>query len=417
MNHEAIVTVNDMMLANETGAIDQADIKTTWLVDDDNRGTSWFCLYAGDPTVYKMLTWHIQSAIGHSPAVSLADMKVAAENAYDAMFCRQIEREVLARQYGIDYAQFAIMGSKKSPGALFEAINKEIPIARKRIESEMFYGTQATSLLIGGFDHLREPHIFSTDALGRCTMSDNPGYYAIGIGAEAARAWLLAMGDKHFPKHNTAEYIIYHLAEAKFLAENSPYVGKTTFVNVWLPDREVLPLFISASNEGRSLQSVRSAWQTRVSAAVDNEALLQIKTELKSHIQVYKTTRPLGAAQDAGIALARFHAIVAGLQDCMKVINATPQDQYSDEIYAELRLHRYIAQKREPELLSMIGEWQSSGVKPSEFASAAGEFEFALVALRNNRYQTIRKPNDDDAKPLQPDPPQTTYPEPSKPSS
>jgi hypothetical protein len=270
-------------------------------------------------------------------------------------------------------------------------------------------------LLIGGFDHLRAPHIFSTDAIGRCTMSDNPGYYAIGIGAEAARAWLLAKDDKYFPKYTTIEHMIYHLSEAKFLAENSPYVGKTTLVNVWLPDRDVWPLFVPAPNVGHALQPVRSAWQSRVSAMPDNEALLQIKSELKSHIQIYKDTRPIGAALDPDTALSRFTVARVDLQESVRVIDATPIENYREDAYAELRLYRYRAQQRETELQSMLTEWRSSGVKPSELSSAANQFEFALKALRHTRYQTIRKPGDDPT-PQPAGPPQKVDPEPSKPS-
>lgn len=397
----AIVAVNDMMLANETGATELADVKNTWLVDDDDRGTSWFCLYSGDPTLFQVLTWHIQAAVGHSPAVSLAGMKSAVENAYDALICRQIEREVLSQRYGVSYAQFSNMGQKKSGSAAFTAITKDVAEARREIINEMLYGlngTMPTSLLVCGFDQVLEPHIFSTNAIGRCAIGDSLGYDAVGIGAEAARAWLLAKQD--FPKRLPVHDTIYHLCEAKFLAENSPYVGKTTLVNVWLRDHTVLPLFVPAPNAKGSLQIVRSAWLEQVGRPVATEVSLKIKAELESHVQIYKETRPIGSALDPGTALSRLNATAKGFEESVVALRDTPRDQYSDDVFSELRFGLHEAQEREPELRALISEWKASGVKPSELASVANKFEFALVVLRNYRYKTIRKP-DGEAKPLE----------------
>ena len=154
-------------------------------------------------------------------------------------------------------------------------------------------------------------------------------------------------------------------------------------------------MFVPPPNVGHELQVVRTAWQERVTAPIDQEVLRKIKGDLDSKIHIYKEARPIGAAPSSDVALSRLNAADADLEESVNAMRDTPREQYRDDVYAELRLHRSVALERDPELHAMIAEWKTSGVKPSEFASAANEFEFSLAGLRNYRYQTIRKPSDD----------------------
>src|ERR1019366_2367440 len=84
-----IVTVSDMMLADDVGAMDVADIKTAELLWSDSRGSRsrWFCLYSGKPAIFDDLSNHIKEALAAAPdrEWSSSELMREVENAYDAV--------------------------------------------------------------------------------------------------------------------------------------------------------------------------------------------------------------------------------------------------------------------------------------------------------------------------------------------
>jgi hypothetical protein len=254
-----IVTVNDMLLSDNSSAVETADEKTARLVGHPlDTWSPWFCLYAGDPTVFRELTAHIRTALTSIPIDSLSSGHVltAVQNAYDAVINRRIEREVLAQQYGLNFAQFIAMGQARHKGALVDVIKQQIADARREIVDDMLY-RNITELLICGFDSDAEPNIFSSDGIGRCVLRNGYGFHAIGVGAPAATAWLLANPSFCHGVDGVSE-LVHRMCEAKFLAE-SPFVGKDTLINTWFSNGAGATLFLF--EQERNAQIIRKAWK------------------------------------------------------------------------------------------------------------------------------------------------------------
>ena len=402
----AIVTVNDTMLADDTGAVDFADFKLAWLVHDDRRGVSWRCLYAGLPTVFRTVTEHVQAAIGNSLARSCAEVMRAVENAYDAVINRRIEREVLAQMYGIDFAKF----SKLRRGPHREGIEARIFEANAAIRNEMLYVGVPTTLLVFGFDAQRDPHIFSTDGIGKCTSHDDIGYYAIGVGADAARAWLLATND--FRHAKPVSTTAFRLLEAKFLAENSPFVGKVTLLHVWSKDHLSGAIVVSPSSGGFELQSVRNVWQRRVNQPPPDGILIGINDAIKRYSRPSVLRRMIMHAHTEEIARRRFDEASALLEDALAMVSATPPNLYRHEIFTALQQSARRAEALRLELTAMFEEWRSIGVRPASFDEVAIAFDVEKEYIAANCTNTITPLEDAEQTPF--DQPQTASPEPSK---
>jgi hypothetical protein len=303
---DVIVTVSDMLLSDETSSMDTVDSKMDRLIPvGSDPWSRWVCLYSGDPTVLKELTDHVKAALESPPELgwSRAQVMTAVQNAYDAVIHRRIEREVLAQQYGMNFAQFSALGQqKRGGGRFFDAINERIAEAKRFIVEDMLYHNP-TELLVCGFGEDKRPNIFSADPIGRCTLRNGYGFHAIGIGAPAANAWLLV--DSDFQHASSVSEMIHRMCEAKFLAE-SPFVGKDTVVNAFFEYNAMLPLFLFESTTGAQL--IRDSWEQHVKQKAPSASLAEIDRQLNawanaSDQQVKLTAQPDGDDEAERIVL------------------------------------------------------------------------------------------------------------------
>jgi hypothetical protein len=192
----------------------------------------------------------------------------------------------------MDFDQLAALESSGG-GALVDQIGLKIAEAHQRISNEMLYQDQ-TELLVCGFDEELGSQIFASDGIGHCTPYNGFGFHAIGAGGRAAEAWLLANPD--FLGSERISEIIYRLCEAKFMAENSPFVGKTVWIRVWFENGVILPIMIPAPPDDTPLQVLRRSWKSRVSQQPPAEALDAIERSLRVYAKL--TSTPIYLSRD-----------------------------------------------------------------------------------------------------------------------
>ena len=83
-----------------------------------------------------------------------------------------------------------------------------------------------SSFLVAGYDEVnRVPSLFEVSKLGEAVSHDPVGFWAIGSGAPNALAMLFFHSFNRFVERERA---IYHICEAKFMAESASGVGKYT---------------------------------------------------------------------------------------------------------------------------------------------------------------------------------------------
>jgi proteasome subunit B (beta)-like protein len=214
-----IVTVSDMMLSTDTDSVEAAEVKFDTIV----RGPRpWVCLYAGDPTAFDELRTQIQTKLVPARRRTCRDVMRVAEEAYEALIEHRIERDILSR-FGLRRTEFIDTGLVKFGQIVFQQTMDSI----NQLLDTMRY-TDATELLLAGFDDKDEPHIFSVNGIGHCTLHDGYAFHAIGVGSQAARGWLTA--HQNFRNATELSEIAYRLCEAKFAAETAPFVGGRTTV-------------------------------------------------------------------------------------------------------------------------------------------------------------------------------------------
>ena len=82
-------------------------------------------------------------------------------------------------------------------------------------------------LLVYGFDDNDDAHIFAVSNPGTEDIFDEAGFWAIGNGAESALGLLFFRNQR---KNMDLARTIYHVLEAKYMAESAAEVGTSTYV-------------------------------------------------------------------------------------------------------------------------------------------------------------------------------------------
>ena len=135
------------------------------------------------------------------------------------------------------------------------------------------------SLLIAGYDMDGGAHILSVDHPGVARNHDIQGFWAIGSGAFGA------LGSLFFHSYNKKtlpETAVYHVAAAKFMAEESSSdVGKTTSLLII----EWEPIGIVLNNEGKvvpkeliAIETVKQIWQDEGRPKLPDNLYQRMKT-------------------------------------------------------------------------------------------------------------------------------------------
>jgi hypothetical protein len=195
----------------------------------------------------------------------------------------EAKRSILGR-YGLDMSSFLTKGRAQFGDTVFEQVKREIDAIRLNCQ-----------FLVVGFAEDDEARLFGfTTPGGTEPMARRytpVGFWAIGSGASNALASLMFHGHKRAAPHGLG---LYHVCEAKFMAESAIGVGDTTVLGVFRSDGKMGYL----SNEQISL--VRKEWDRKGKPRVPKGIANEIQSALRWDLDNVKTTPPPKALKGSG---------------------------------------------------------------------------------------------------------------------
>lgn len=183
----------------------------------------------------------------------------------------EIERAVVTAYQGVrmQYAEDSVL----SPiGMTMESIRQN-PVGHlaERVE-RVDLGCQ---FLVAGFDWAGDGHIFTVEHPGVARNHNVSGWASIGSGAYSAISTLL---------HHSVNYemelarVLYHVCEAKFMAESAGGVGKHTVVKVL---NAATPVKAPSELSEDFIAAIRSDWEKEGMPRVPKSTLAEIRTLLE----------------------------------------------------------------------------------------------------------------------------------------
>ena len=199
------------MLSTKEMSADSIAVKSHYIAQD------WGLMWAAEDASHVTPIWEMTRG-------SLAPVRMhvhcdAVAGTVAGAYQRQLQEEATSRylsRYGLTMAKFLADGNKLFPQAQYEEMHREIRNLRLGCD---FIGY--------GFDD--GPHIFRVSEPGKITYEDEVGFAAIGSG------WYSAIGTMFFHSVNKAMdlwEVVYHVLEAKFMAESAPGVGEQTHAEI-----------------------------------------------------------------------------------------------------------------------------------------------------------------------------------------
>lgn len=139
--------------------------------------------------------------------------------------------------------------------------------------------------LLAGFDRDGDGHILTVGNPGVVRNYDPVGFWAIGSGAPSALSMLFFHSVRYvLPLAN----VLYHVCEAKIMAESAFGVGKHTTVKVLACDSPMDAKELSQD----FITNVRNAWEHDGKPHLDSRALQRIENELKKPSTVAESSTP-----------------------------------------------------------------------------------------------------------------------------
>jgi hypothetical protein len=229
-DEEYIVTASDRMLATQEFSGDDIAIKSTFIAKE------WGLMYAAEDVSYVTPISCNTRAMLYPKRLHVHADEVAGTLAM--AYQRQIEQEATAKylsRYRLTMREFLKNGAKLFPQAQYEDMHREIRNLRLGCE-----------FLAYGFDD--SPHIFRVIEPGKIVYEDESGFAAIGSG------WYSAVSTLFFHGVNTSMElweVVYHVLEAKFMAESAPGIGVETSCQILNQDGTFTSVFDSAIDEIR----------------------------------------------------------------------------------------------------------------------------------------------------------------------
>jgi hypothetical protein len=245
----AIIFTMDQMITVGSTAADLPDLAKGMRVHD-----RWFATFAGNveqvPRIIGTAT-DLLSPIRMPTAEQVIDIFT---NVYTAHRNRIAAQNILSPQ-GLTLERFTEMIATND--------NSLLRSLSQRLNDFDF----DLDFLVGGFDANPSPRVFHVRPPGVEGRDDDVGYWAAGIGAEAAVNNLMLRGHNRFQP--LAESI-YQVAESKFVAESSLGVGQRTAMAVLRHDESI------ALITRQRADSIREIW--------DNEGRAPMPQNLDTRI-------------------------------------------------------------------------------------------------------------------------------------
>jgi hypothetical protein len=251
-----IVTASDMALSTDQFSADAMTIKT------ESIQPSWHVFFSGNDISPVIPIIRDATARFSNRENEIDQIMASFREAYQGQVQRRINDEVLGR-YDFDLPSFKEHGLKQLGRDQFNSLCRQID----RIDFDCEF-------LVCGFDQREYPHVFTLSNPGKIIEYSKPGFWAIGSGAPSALSTL------YFHSFSSDIILlptaIYHICEAKFMAESALGVGSQTFAFVVHPSGEAKTIDHSL------MAQIRNAWELYGKAKVppDIEAVIQSKLKL-----------------------------------------------------------------------------------------------------------------------------------------
>ena len=223
-------------------------------------GHGWICLMADDLSVYEEVRKHLfefdeKKGIRHN--YTIAHITEAFKYAFEKELRIRAESDILF-PYGLTFDNYRDEGPKLGP----------------EIYSRIIFDLQAKELglklLIAGFDE-RQGHIFTVGKRG--LPEHYEGFWAVGSGDLAALGYLFSTD--HEPLYDPPS-AFHRVCCAKFAAETSPGVGKSTLVCV-LKKNGARGIFMD-----HDLVDIRKEWERLRRKRISVKQKNKIKLDLDS---------------------------------------------------------------------------------------------------------------------------------------
>lgn len=247
---QSIVIATDRMLTMGWAKSDESTLKIQGI------HPYWAVMFAGTvehvAPIIRSIAVEID-AKGHDPSYS--EVEQAAVKAYQARLREEETNRVLG-QFGLTIEEFTATGPSRFGDTIFSQLLTEM-------RQVTLGDPPGLSLLIAGYESTGVPHIFSVTHPGVVQNHDIQGFWAIGSGSYGALGHLFFHS---YNKKSLREHTVYHVAAAKFMAEESSSdVGKTT--TLLILDWEPPGLVLNIENklvvyELVALGDVKQIWKT-----------------------------------------------------------------------------------------------------------------------------------------------------------
>lgn len=225
----------------------------------------WHALFAGDDIGHvRPILSHVKYVLHARPQdrkpKTDGEIRFVMELAYRSRLHCLIEVGPLA-PYNVTVDEFYKNGKKKFTAAVYDRLCAKIEAINV-----------GCHFLVCGFDPQGEGHILYLDDEGVSRSCDPVGFWAIGSGAHPAMSSLAFHADKTgFNQSTGLAVALYHVCEAKFMAESSKLVGRETFVAVY----EYMQPIKYLPPEG--IAEIRTAWEKSGAPRVPKKILSEIE--------------------------------------------------------------------------------------------------------------------------------------------
>lgn len=268
------MAVSDHMVTFGSFSTDGTTLKTEPL------HPNWYAFFAGDEIGHvrpilshaKFMIWDMARG---TRSKDLSDNEIAylMSIAIQYRLQTEIESRYLYRR-GLDLETFRKDGINRMPPEVYGDLSANIDSV-----------SLGCKFLICGFDAAGAGHIFVIDDKSAPSSCDSVGFWAIGSGAHPAISSLAFHAQKHnFGSESSLSECLYHLCEAKFMAESSTRtVGKKTFVCVYESDQKIGYL------TDRGLKFIRQEWRSKGATKAMPPSIKNIDGEIhRMHVEAWE---------------------------------------------------------------------------------------------------------------------------------
>jgi len=204
----SIIIAADQMISTQMTTADGVALKIFGV------HPNWAVMSAGDMTQVAPILYAVRESLKDKEPLH-AEVERAVVDAYKERLITEEEDQVLGR-FGLTVKNFLSTGLKSFGDANFS-----------QIVAELGQITLGVELLAAGYDVKGLPHIFSVSHPGKVENHDVTGFWAIGSGQYSA------LGSLYFHSYNkriSPQEALFHVCEAKFMAERASGVGPASSV-------------------------------------------------------------------------------------------------------------------------------------------------------------------------------------------